>query len=350
MRVKGTEMSTWYQLACLIIAGISFFSSCKVEPPEAKEIKKSKDMVKVTIEGIIYPSKEIKLVAPITAKVKKIYKHPGDRVKAGDVILELDMNDAERKYRKALINYRIAKIRLKEISPYKRSNEVTLNNAREELLKTYEFYKKGYVSLYELKTAEDRYENLLNSKKSRKYEYNRELILVEKKRKEALENLKKAELELEKAKETLRNKYVKSPISGFLAKLIPLEGQDIFRNDVIGEIINLDKVRLKGAFAPGTYPFLHTGMVGEVKCFTVPAYIGNGTVEEIVPIVDPKIGRMILYMILDNRDYILQPKTKCIISFKFKLEEVRAMGFDIPEEKKEKEIHIKSKIKSDEIQ
>jgi multidrug resistance efflux pump len=257
------------------------------------------------------------------------------------------MSDAEREYKKALINYRIAKIRLKEIFPHKKSNEVALNNARDELLKTYELYKKGYVSLYELKTAEDKYENLLNGEKSRKYEYRRELISAEKKRKEALENLKKAELELEKAKERLKSRYVKSPIDGFLAKLLPLEGQEIFRNDVIGEIINLDQVKLKGAFFPGTYPFLHTGMVGEVKCFTVPAYIGNGTVEEIIPVIDPEIGRMVLYMTLDNKDFILQPKTKCIISFKFKPGEVGAMGLEFSEESKE--IYVKSKIKSDEL-
>ena len=237
--------------------------------------------------------------------------------------------------------------RLKEIFPYKKSNEVALNNAREELLKTYELYKKGYVSLYELKTVEDKYENLLNNEKSREYEYKRELILSEKKKKEALENLKKAELELEKAKKTLKNKYVKSPINGFLAKLTPLEGREIFKNDVIGEIINLDRVKLKGAFFPGTYPFLHTGMVGEVKCFTVPAYIGNGTVQEIIPVIDPEIGRMVLYMTLDNKDFILQPKTKCIISFKFKPGEVGAMGLEFSEESKE--IYVKSKMKSDEL-
>jgi len=340
-------MNMWYRTICLVIAGIFLFSSCKVEPPEAKEIKKSKNMIKVTIEGIIYPSQDIKLVAPMTAKVKKIYKHPGDRVKAGDIILELDMSEVERKYREALINYKIAKIRLKEIFPHKENNEVALNNAKEELLKSYELYKKGYISLYELKTTENRYESLLNSEESRKNEYKRELASVKKKKKEALENLKKTELELEKVKEMLKNKYVRSPINGFLTKLTPLEGQEIFKNDVIGEIINLDRVKLKGAFFPGTYPFLHSGMTGEIKCFTVPAYIGNGTIEEIIPVVDPRIGRMILYMTIDNKDYILQPKTKCIISFKFKLEEVRAMGFDVPAE--EKEIYVKSKIKSDEL-
>jgi len=334
-------------MACLAVAGAFLLSACKVEPPEAKEIKKSKNMIKVTIEGVVYPSQDAKLVAPVTAKVKKIYKRPGDRVKAGDIILELDLKEAERKYREALINYKIAKIRLEEAFPHRETSDVALNNAKEELLKSYELYKKGYISLYELKTAENKYERLLNSEKRRRWEYKREVTSLKKRREEALENLKKAELEVEKAKEVLKHRYVRSPITGFLVKLTPLEGQEIFRNDVIGEVINLDRVKLKGAFFPGTYPFLRKGMSGEVKCFTIPAYIGNGTIEEIVPVVEPQIGRMVLYMTIDNKNYILQPKTKCIISFNFSVGEVRAMGFDIPTEGNE--IYVKSKIKSDEL-
>jgi multidrug efflux pump subunit AcrA (membrane-fusion protein) len=320
--------------------------SCRVEPPEEKEIEKSKDIIKVTIEGLIYPSEDRKIISPVTARVKKIYKSTGDYVRKGEVILELDIKDLERKYRQALINYKISKIRYEEFYPPQRitASDVAINNAKEDLLKSYELYKKGYISLSELHSAEIRYETLLKSRKESEYTYRKDSYLLQKKRKEALENLKKAKIALEEAKEALKYRYIISPISGFIAKLFPIEGQEIFRNDEIGEIINIDKVKLKGAFFPGTYQFLKVGMEGDVKCFTVPAYLGKAKIEKLVPIVDPTFGRMVLYMTLDNRNYILQPQTKCLISFKFKPEEVGAMGLDLPKEGNE--IFIKSNIKS----
>ena len=321
--------------------------SCSVKPPEEKEIKKGKNKIEIVFEGVIYPSRSFKIVSPISARIERVYKHNGDRVKKGDKIIKFDMKSLEIEYKKALINYKIARIKAETLGfgAFTARDRVILNNAKERLLKTYNLYKMGYVSLSELKKAEDRYESILDTVLAKERNYKTLLLERKKREKEAEENVKKAYLGLKKIENELRFEYIKSPMSGFLVNLKVNQGDFVGQNDILGEVINIDKVKLKGAFFPGTYRFLHIGMIGRVQCITTPAYNGVGAIEEISPVVDPTTGRMSLYMILKNKNYILQPGTKCLITFTFKKKDVEAMGIEV----QSKKIYIRSKIKSHEI-
>ncbi len=335
-----------------LIKFISFFLlfvlvSCSVKPPEEKEIKKAKNKIEIVFEGVIYPSKSFKIVSPVSARIEKLYKHNGDRVKKGDRIIKFDMKSLEIEYRKALIDYKIARIKAETLGlgGFATQDRVILNNAKDRLLKTYNLYKHGFVSLSELKKAEDWYESILDRVLTNERNYKALLLERKKREKEAEENVKKAYLGLKKIENELRFEYIKSPMSGFLVNLKVNQGDFVGRNDVLGEVINIDKVKLKGAFFPGTYRFLHVGMIGKVQCLTTPAYTGIGAIEEISPVVDPTTGRMSLYMTLKNKNYILQPGTKCLITFTFKRKDVEAMGIEV----QSKKIYIRSQIKSHEI-
>ncbi len=336
-----------HSLKVLVVLLFLALVSCSVKPPEEKEIKEGKNKIEIVFEGVIYPSKSFKIVSPLSARIEKIYKHNGDRVKKGDKIIKFDMRSLEIEYKKALIDYRIAKIKAESVGffGFTPQNRVILNNAKNQLLKTYNLYKNGYLSLSELRKAEDRYETVLDKVLSNERSYRTLLLERKKKMKEGEENVKKAYLNLKKIESKLRFEYIKSPMSGFLVNLKVNQGDFVGQNDVLGEVIDIDKVRLKGAFFPGTYRFLHIGMIGKVQCLTTPAYNGVGAIEEISPVVDPTTGRMSLFMTLKNENYILQPGTKCLITFTFRKKDVEAMGI----EAESKKIYIRSKIKSHEI-
>jgi multidrug efflux pump subunit AcrA (membrane-fusion protein) len=331
----------------LFIVMFLILFACNIGPPETKEIKKSDNKIKIVFEGVIYPSKEFKILAPITEKVKKILKKDGDWVNAGDTILEFNIDDAMYDYKEALIDYKIAKIRAgneKYIPTKSYEQRVLINNAKEKLLKTYSLYRQGYTSLSELKQAENEYMDILNRANAENgNSYNSKADI--KRQKEATEEVTKAFLEVERQKQRLKEKFIKSPVSGFLANLKVISGQTVTQDDVIGSVINIDKVKLKGAFFPGTYKFLRIGMMGNVQCLTTPSYESKGAIEKLSPIVDPLTGRMSLYMTLKNKNYILQPGTKCLITFDFNPKDVKSMGLD----NKNKKIFIKSDIKSKEI-
>lgn len=318
--------------------------SCSVTPPEKKEIKKSKNKIEIVFEGVIYPSKTHKIVSPISSRIKKIYINNGDSVKTGEKLIEFDDSNAQIDYKQALIDYKIAKIKARKIyTPFVNySTKVLIRNAKEKLLKIYALYKKGYTSLSELKNAENEYENLINSVNVQHNDFYSNSASRFKRQKESEEAVEKAFLEVERLKNILQYRYIKAPINGIVVGLNILTGTTVSQNDILGEIININRVKLKGAFFPGTYRFLRVGMLGEVQCLTTPTYEGVGAIEKISPVVDPKTGRMSLYMTLKNKNYILQPGTKCLITFTFKKKDVRAMGLDV----KSKKIYIRSKIKS----
>ncbi len=321
--------------------------SCSVTPPEKKEIKKSKNKIEIVFEGVIYPSKSHKIVSPISARIKKVYIQNGDSVKAGEKLIEFDDSNAQIDYKKALIDYKIAKIKAQKIyTPFIAYNtRVLIDNAKEKLLKIYLLYKKGYTSLSELKNAENEYENLINSVNVQRNDFYSNSASRFKSQKEAEEAVKKALLEVERLRHILKYRYIKSPINGIVVGLKILSGTTVGQNDILGEIMNIDRVKLKGAFFPGTYRFLRVGMLAKVQCLTTPTYEGIGAIEKISPVVDPATGRMSLYMTLKNKNYILQPGTKCLITFTFKKKDVKAMGLDV----ESKKIYIRSKIKSSAI-
>lgn len=235
----------------LLVFFVSYSLIGCAKPPEEKEIKKSKDTIEIVFEGIITPSKEEKLLAPISGKIIKIYTDKGKKVEKNQRIAEFDRHELEVEYRKAKAEYEKSLISDRYYEPEYIGNKVIIHNARERLLKTYDLYKTGMASLAELKAAEDDYMNALTSELNRTQTGEKERFDIKKSQDQARKDMEKARLEMVKAKYNLEHANIMSHMNGYLAEFKILEGQDIAKGEQVGSVIDIDNVVLKGAISPG---------------------------------------------------------------------------------------------------
>ena len=329
---------------------VLFFSYSLIgcaKPPEEKEIKKSKDIIEIVFEGIIVPSKEEKLLSPISGKISKIYIDKGKKVEKNQRIAEFDKRELELSYRIAKAEYEKSLISERYYKPEYVGNSVIIHNAKERLLKTYDLYKTNQASLAELKAAENEYMSALTAEINRTQTSEKEKFEIKKSQDETRKDIEKARLEMVMAKYNLLHSYIISHIDGYLAEIKILEGQELAKGEQIGSVIDIDNVILKGAISPGTYKFLKVGTSVNVSCVTVPPQQLKGVITEISPIVDPESGRMSVYIPLKNPDYLLQPGVKCLISFLMPTKQAEKMGIDTKEYKDK--AYIPSKIGKSEV-
>jgi HlyD family secretion protein len=331
----------------LLILFVSYSLIGCAKPPEEKEIKKSKDTIEIVFEGIITPSKEEKLLAPISGKINKTYAEKGKKVTKNQRLAEFDRHELEVEYRKAKAEYEKTLVSGRYYEPEYSENRVIIHNAKERLLKTYDLYKANLASLAELKVAEDSYMNALAAEINRTQSNDKERFDIKKSQDQARKDMEKARLDIVMAKYNLAHSSIMSHIDGYLAEFKILEGQEISKGDYVGSVIDIDNVVLKGAISPGSYKYIKTGNSVDVSCITTPPLKLKGTISEVSPLIDPESGRMSLYIPLKNQDYLLQPGVKCLISKIMTKKQAEEVG--IPTKEEEEKSHIKSDIKSPEV-
>ena len=328
----------------LVVVTAMTFGGC-ARTPEEMEIRKSKDRVEIVMEGVIKPSQEANLTSPFPGRIKRVIAKKGKKVSRNESIVEFDQQEAKFAYRDALLRYEKAVVASRTYSPRRVENGVLIHNAKSRLLKTYELYQTGFASMAELKDAEGNYMNTLDTDTRERQTHEREQFAAQKSREEARKDLQRARLDVEQARYPLNRAIVRSPIDGYLVELKQTEGQTVSEGEIIGRVIDLDRVVLRGEFSPGIYKFLSVNRQAGISCVTAPPFRTSGVISEISPITDPDTGRMSLFIPLKNDGYLLQPGVKCLVTLVMSRKEAEQLGVDV----KEGKAYIKSNIRSPEL-
>jgi multidrug efflux pump subunit AcrA (membrane-fusion protein) len=326
-------------ISCLLLL-LLLASGC-AKPPEEKSIRQSKDIMEIVLEGVVQPSQEQPLIAPLSERITAVSVKNGRKVARGQVIMEYDASSIRSDYRKALAEYEKKKISSKHYSPRYDGNRELLASARERVQKTYELYKGNSASLSELKSAEDAYLSILHSELNAERSRKKEEFDTAKSRDEAAKEVEKARLDLEKARSRLAHAALSAPIEGHVTDIRVTPGRNVSDGEVLGKIMNIDTVVLKGAFSPGIYGYLRENMTVDISCLTAPPFTTKGKVQEITPVIDSESKRMSLYVPIENRGYLLQPGDKCLITIVLPREKAEKGGIDTDADT----VHIKSGIK-----
>ncbi|MDR1811616.1 MAG: efflux RND transporter periplasmic adaptor subunit, partial [Candidatus Fibromonas sp.] len=142
----------------------------------------------ITATGRLQPIDQVDVGTEVSGTVSKIYTDFNQRVKKGQVLLELDPLKAKARVEQTKASYRAA------------TNEIRYQ--KRNYNRTYELFRKGSVAATDLETAEYRYKNAQSS-------------LVN-----AKSNLEQAELDLE-------NCIIKSPIDGIVLNRAVEAGQTV---------------------------------------------------------------------------------------------------------------------------
>jgi multidrug resistance efflux pump len=309
--------------------------------PEEKELKLSRDVIEIVLEGVIEPAQEAQMLAPTSDKLKAVYVKNGTKVAKGEVIADYDIQELKIAYRKALVELDKSRISSRFDRLYRNENKEHLANAKERVTKTYELYKSNNASLSELKSAEDAYLSSQNTVHGENNAYRKEAFQNAKSRGEALKDVERARLDVEKAQYNLANARIVAGIPGYVTDLNMFPGQSVKQDDLVGRIIDIDNLNLKGNFSPGIFRYLIINMVVDVSCLTTPPYKIKGTIKRIAPVIDSKTKRMTFDIPLKNQNYLLQPGDKCTISINMSKKEAEAAGIVTDDTK----VFIKSNAK-----
>jgi HlyD family secretion protein len=119
----------------------------------------------ITASGTVVPEVERALSSPLDARVLRILKRPGDRLKAGDPLVELDTSESVLAVDKLVKDLAVKdnqqtqtrlvlEKNLLEIQGKLDAKKLDLDSSRAELADTRELYKQGLISREKLRQAE----------------------------------------------------------------------------------------------------------------------------------------------------------------------------------------------------
>ncbi len=300
-----------YVIYMIALIFILMLPNCAKTPEQKQLIKAGKKTLKVKLEGVVKPYEKMKILAPETGTVKKIYVQNASWVKKGDIIYEIynEELDVRIKALKAQIADINKNIYINRRNSYRiiQSRAELIRVAKTQLERISGLYAEGYATKYELESAEEKYFRLLSEKENIKENYTttRNNMYKEKRAKE---------VELAKLVKQQKNSKVYATATGYLTGFSLNLEQTVTKDSIIGQIINLNKVIVRAGIASGLFQFIHKNDIVQIDFITTPPYSRKTRITRIIPIVDPKIGRMVVEMELDNPNYILQDGTKALIT------------------------------------
>ena len=212
----------------------------------------------------------------------------GDLVKEGQVLATL-----ESSIEKATIALATARARVE--SPMK-SNQVRLDFGVRRFDRTDEMYRKNLVPLKELDEAET------------------QKVLADISLLEAKENRELAELELERAKATLAQRTLRSPVNGVVTERLLSPGEFV-RGTAIVKLAQLHPLRVEVITPVTLLGRITAGMRADVLPEAPVGGVYPATVAVVDRVVDAASGTFGVRLELPNADYRLPAGLKCKVRF-----------------------------------
>jgi len=243
------RFSFWILIILLGLLGFFFFRGY-FTPVEVKGISVKRQNIEVTVTGtstgVVKSEVEVNITAQRTGKIAKLYVEEGDRVKAGDLIAELDTSEVG----------------------------ANLNKAKADL-------KKAEIDLHNASTEYKRKEALF-----------KEELVTQQQFDDALKRLSIAEAELERAKAALdvaqlqyNYSFIKAPVNGVVSKRPVDVGDTATPGPIIASVVDPDILYIK---APVDEADVSSVALGQTVKLTIDAYPGEifyGRVIKISPVV-----------------------------------------------------------------
>jgi len=280
----------------------------------------------IATNGKIEALNNFQAFAPMATTVKKIYVKQGDWVKAGQMLLRLDDADARLQAAKAEAQLKGAQSDLHAVESGGTQEELlTTRNAltkaqmerdtaQRNLDAMQRLQQNGAASQAEvdaaqnkLKSAEDQVQ-LLQQKLKGRYSQ-QEIGSVEARQVEARASLQAAQ-------EVLKNSNVSAPRDGMVYSLPVREGAFVNTGDLLVQMADLHKVRVRAFVDEPEIGRLQPGQVVEVTWDALPGRVWKGTLETLPTTVVQHGTRMVgeVTCVIDNNDLKLLPNTNVSVA------------------------------------
>lgn len=213
---------------------------------QVEEVKRGDITQIVSGSGKIRPEVEVKISANVSAEIIGLYVKEGDRVKKGDLLVELDRKRYEAAIDRASSNLK--------------STQASLKKAKSDYQRSIDLFNQKLISLAEKESAEAN------------------LLLAE-------SNVEQAKANVDQAKDDLSKTRIYSPIDGTVSKLnkelgeITLGSQ--FQADVIMIVADLSKMEVVSEIDENDVVLVSIGDTASIEVDAIPDTTFRGVVSEI---------------------------------------------------------------------
>ncbi len=271
----------------LIISVVFVFAS-SLATPLLLLAEEPEDALAPELDCFIEPYIIVNLGSEVTGIIKELEVDRGDFVEKGQVLGRLDTRVEE-----ATIELLTARAEMIATIEARKAN---LDFAIREHERMKELYKKNIIALDETDLAETK------------------MLIAKRELQEAIEQKHIADLELKKAKESVKRRIIKSPIRGVVVEKYLSIGELVDRQPIL-KLAQLDPLNVE-VIAPVT--LLDSFRVGDLAEITPEypidkSYIGK--VKIVDNVVDASSGTFGIRIELPNPDYTLPAGLQCSVRF-----------------------------------
>jgi HlyD family secretion protein len=268
--------------------------------------------ITATVEttGKVRSARQVELSLPFGGRVKKVAVAVGDRVKAGQLLLELDAPDAERQVREAELNLEIRQLQLDKARAGASTEEIEIAQANlrkaalarqvaqaayDEVAAPYEKSENAGTSpealtlqqaTIDYQIAQRNYEKLVNGPPTD------ELKALEK-------QLESAQLTLERARAQLEEMRLITPLAGTIVRVEASEGEMVSAYRPVVVIADLTSLQIIAEVDEIDVAEVAPGQKAEIRLDAYPGPTLPGTIVSLAPAASPQQGSTVYEAVVE---------------------------------------------------
>lgn len=218
----------------VIVAGSALRSEATVDQSKISKIERGDIARSVVATGKVEPLTKVEVKSKASGLVKSVHVDYGQRVKAGQVIAELDKEQLQAQLREQKAMLEASSATLSSTRAAVERDKVDAQNPdlpfiKSNLDRSQKLFDRGVISRTDLENAEKAYQIALNKQLSSQ----RVVVVTEADVERAKAEVARARASVERAEEDLRNSTIISPIDGVVLS------RDVEPGDAVSSILVL---------------------------------------------------------------------------------------------------------------
>jgi len=315
-------------LVVLAVLGLGAFRAAQVISAKKEEKKMGGDQTplvevaavtqgpieeKILRTGDIAPYTQVTIYSKVQGWVENINVREGDRVKQGQVLVTLDIREAEAAVSQAQANLEAAKARVQQVKATAeetvqsqiQQTKANLDLAEADLRRFQELLEKNFISRQQLDEARTKYNvaqaayNLaLNSLRQRTWET--DLALAE-------AQVRQAKAALDLAQAQLQNLIILSPMNGGVTKRYVDPGTMVKDTTPILNLMDLSEMKLVVNVIEREFIHLQKGQPVNITVTAFPDRMFTGKIEIITPALEVQSRTAEVQISIPNPGFLLKP-------------------------------------------
>jgi len=275
----------------------------KTEAAQARDVRRQVDVV-----GTLAAREEVVVSAEVEGRVAKLVHDLGDRVGAGEPLIELDAEKLQ--YRAQAQSAALDQARARygadgeaQLPPLDKvpnvvSTSAQLADAQQNLERAKNLAARNLVSRSDLETAQTRYDTA-------KAAHDQALASARQLR----ADIEAQSSSLRLAQRNLRDAVIRAPFEGYVAERLVSQGQYVQPQAPVMRLVRLQPLKLTAEVPEKFAPWIETGREMTVKVDAFPGQVFSGKVVRIAPAVNLKSRAFAIEGEIPNKDGRLKPGT-----------------------------------------